>query len=200
MQEIITFAMEIIGTIAFAVSGAYVAIEKKMDMLGVIFLGITTAIGGGIIRDILIGATPPESLTNPLYFFIAAAVSIIVFIPQIREHIDIDSKLIVFIDAIGLGAFTVIGCSKALQFDNFWLSLFLGTLTGVGGGVLRDIFAAQKPVIFVKHFYALASLAGALIYLLVLPCGNILAMSSAIIAVIVLRMLAAKYKWHLPKA
>lgn len=200
MSEKIFFAMEIIGTIAFAMSGAFVAIEKKMDILGVGILGITTAVGGGIIRDTLIGVTPPSSLVDPMYAFIALAVSLIVFIPGIRKLIDLDSKIMVFIDAIGLGAFTVIGCNAALRFDNIWLQLFLGVLTGVGGGVVRDIFAAEKPMIFVRHFYAVASLVGAIAYSILLPYSNIISAIVGITIIVILRMLAAKYKWHLPKA
>jgi len=192
--------MELIGTAAFAMSGAFVAIEKKMDILGVITLGITTAIGGGIIRDVLIGMTPPTSLRNPAFAFIAIVVSVIVFIPSIRKLVNLDSSKMVFIDAVGLAAFTVIGCRTALPFDNFWLQVFLGVLTGVGGGVVRDIFAAQKPMIFVRHFYAAASIAGAVAYSLLQPVNDALSLVVGTVMIIVLRMLAAKYKWHLPKA
>ena len=200
MSAVIFRVMEIMGTVAFAMSGAFVAIEKKMDILGVVILGITTAVGGGIIRDVLIGVTPPTSLVDPLFALIAIGVSLIVFIPKIRNHIDLDSKVMVFVDAVGLGAFTVIGCRTAIPFDNIWLQVFLGVLTGVGGGVLRDVFAAQKPMIFVRHFYALASLAGAILYSAVLPYNDSLAAIMGVALIIVLRLLAATFKWHLPKA
>ena len=141
------FAMEIIGTVAFAMSGAIVAIEKKMDILGVVILGMTTAVGGGIIRDILIGVTPPVSLTNPVYIIVALIVSLIMFIKKVHSKINPDSMLLNFIDAVGLGVFTVVGCNSALGYDNILLQIFLGVLTGVGGGVARDIFAARTPVI-----------------------------------------------------
>ena len=200
MTEIFIKVFEIIGTIAFAMSGAAVAIEKKMDLLGVVSLGITTAIGGGIVRDILIGVTPPVSLCNPLYAIIALFVSIIVFDTKIRKYINMDMPLIVFIDAVGLGAFTIVGCNSAVNFDSILLQIFLGMLTGVGGGVIRDVFAAQRPMIFVKHFYALASMAGAIVYSIILPYNDNAAIISGMIVVVILRMLAAKYKWHLPKA
>ena len=192
--------MELIGTIAFAMSGAFVAIEQKMDILGVIILGITTSIGGGIIRDLLLGIVPPLGLVNPIYSVIAIIVSIIVFIPKIRKHINLDSKFFVFIDAIGLGVFTVSGCIKALPFDNILFQLFLGVLTGVGGGVLRDVFATQKPMIFVRHFYALASLIGALVFMVLQNQSQVIAMIAGVVTIAVLRMLAATFKWHLPKA
>ena len=194
------FVMEIIGTIAFAMSGAMVATDEKMDLLGVVILGITTAVGGGIIRDVLIGVTPPLSLLNPMYITVAAAVSFIMFIPKIRKLINLNSMLAVAVDAVGLGVFTVIGCNAALEFDNMMLQIFLGVLTGVGGGVMRDIFAAKTPMIFVKHFYAMASLAGAIIYSLILPLNSSAAVTAGIFTVVILRILAAKFKWHLPKA
>ena len=199
MSEVF-YVMELIGTIAFAMSGAFVAIEQKMDILGVIILGITTSIGGGIIRDILLGIIPPLGLVNPIYSVIAIIVSIIVFIPKIRKHINLDSKFFVFIDAIGLGVFTVSGCIKALPFDNILFQLFLGVLTGVGGGVLRDVFATQKPMIFVRHFYALASLIGALVFMVLQNQSQVIAMIAGVVTIAVLRMLAATFKWHLPKA
>ena len=191
---------EILGTIAFAASGAMTAIEKKMDLLGVVILGITTAVGGGILRDLLIGSTPPAALQHPAYAFLAFGVSVLVFLPGIRKHIDLDRPFVVFIDAVGLGTFTVIGCKTGASFDNSALQIFLGVMTGVGGGVMRDVFAAEKPMIFVKHFYALASLIGAVCFTLLMPVNEGLSMLIGIFVVVVLRMLAAKYKWHLPKA
>ena len=200
MSESFIKLFEIIGTIVFAMSGAMVAIEKKMDILGVAILGITNAIGGGIIRDVLIGVTPPVSLCNPMYAIIAIAVSLVVFSPKIRRHINMDSMRMVIVDAIGLGAFTIVGCNSAIDFHNILLQIFLGVLTGVGGGVVRDIFAAQKPTIFVKRFYAMASLSGSVLYSFILPYSNSAAIIAGMIAVVVLRILAAKYKWHLPRA
>jgi len=194
------FVFEILGTLAFAISGAMVACEKKMDILGVVILGVTTSVGGGIMRDILIGVTPPSSLVNPVYAGIAIIVSLIVFLPRIRSRVNMESRAFIFIDALGLGTFTVIGCRTAIPFDNVWMQMFLGVLTGVGGGVMRDVFAAQRPFIFVKHFYACASLCGAVLFTVLLPYGENLAMIVPIVLVVVLRMLAAKYKWNLPRA
>lgn len=194
------FILEIIGTIAFAISGAMVAIENKMDILGVLILGVTTAIGGGIIRDILIGSTPPTALINPLYSLIAFGVAAIVFIPAIRRHVNVNHKWFVFIDSLGLGVFTVIGLKTAMPFNNVLFELFLGVLTGVGGGVIRDVFATQKPMIFVRHFYAAASLSGAIVCIILFPINETLAMISGIAVTLILRLLAAQFKWHLPKA
>jgi uncharacterized membrane protein YeiH len=137
-----------------------------MDILGVVILGVTTAIGGGITRDILMGVTPPRSLTNPLYAGIAIAVSLLVFFPPVRGRINVNNMAFVALDALGLGTFTVIGIETAYVLNNIFLQVFLGVLTGVGGGVMRDIFAAEKPMIFIKRFYAVASLIGAIVCVL----------------------------------
>ena len=200
MSDFLMEIMNIIGTIAFAMSGAYVAIEKKMDLLGVVILGITTAVGGGIIRDVLIGVTPPISLVNPEYVIIAIIVSLIMFNKRIHEIINLNNMIMIFVDALGLGAFTIVGCNSAIEFNNIMLQVFLGVLTGVGGGVLRDIFASRTPTIFIKNFYALASLIGGIIYSILLPYNNDVAATIGIVVIVTLRMLAAKYRWNLPKA
>lgn len=202
MDVSVYFILEIIGTIAFAVSGAMVATEKKMDIFGVIILGVTTAVGGGITRDILTGVTPPASLSNPLYALIAIAVSIFAFLPSVRKRINVNSMVAVVIDAMGLGTFTVIGIKAAAEagLDNVLLQVFLGVLTGVGGGVMRDLFAREMPMIFVKHFYAAASTIGALCSVLIYPYHKEAAMIIGILVIVILRILAAKYRWNLPKA
>lgn len=192
--------LEVLGTIAFATSGAMVAIEKKMDILGVIILGTTTAVGGGIIRDILIGVTPPASLRNPMFVLLSIFVSLIVFFPSIRNKIDLNNAAFVIVDAIGLGAFTVVGIEAVASYDSAFLQVFMGVITGVGGGVIRDVFACEKPMIFVRHFYACASICGAVVCTLLYPLNKEGAMLVGIVLTLVLRILAAKYKWHLPKA
>lgn len=207
-MSVITFIFELIGTIAFSVSGALVAIEKKMDLLGVIILGLMTAVGGGILRDILLGQHPPQALANPVYFLVAVAVSILVFLPIVRHFIQSNQKaldiVLLVMDSIGLGVFTVVGIavSKARVPDgNLLLQICIGMLTAVGGGVMRDVLAGQTPFIFIKHFYACASLIGALICAeLWQAIGMIPAMSAGAVTVIILRFLAAKFRWELPKA
>ena len=144
--------LEIIGTIAFSVSGAVVGTKKKMDILGVATMGLITAVGGGIIRDIIIGVVPPTAFRNPIYTFIAILTAIIVFLPFISRRINLDRLIWILTDSIGLGAFTMIGVSTGVSFDNVFLEIFLGVITGIGGGVLRDICSGNIPMIFVKHF------------------------------------------------
>lgn len=191
--------LEIVGTVAFAISGAMIAIKKNMDILGVIILGMTTAVGGGIFRDIIIGKLPPTIFSNPTCAYIAIVVSIITFLPPIRKYVEKYSHLILFVDAIGLGTFTVIGVKMGTNFNNIFLEVFLGLITGTGGGVVRDVFAMEKPSIFVRNFYATASIIGAIFCSLLLDYNENLAMGLGILIIVILRLLGSKYKWHLPK-
>ena len=192
---------EIVGTIAFALSGAYVAIEKHMDIFGVVVLGTTTAVGGGIIRDMILGVTPPIDFQEPVYAGIAILISLIAFIPRLRETLNKpNNPVLLVMDTIGLAVFTVIGVRAGMAFDNVFLAVFVGALTGVGGGVVRDIFANNKPYIFFKHFYACASLIGAALTVLLWNWDKSWAMLIGAVAVFVLRILAARFRWKLPKA
>ena len=202
------FAMEILGTIAFAFSGAMTAIEKKMDIFGVAILGMTTSVGGGIIRDLILGNTPPAAFRRPVYALTGIAVSLILFIPAVRKLMDksegFGDMLMLLMDTIGLGVFTVAGVETALETQpgcGAFLAIFVGVLTGVGGGVLKDLFAGLTPSIFVKHFYATASLIGAIAYMLFWRMmGASAAMIVCVSIVVVLRLLAAIYHWNLPVA
>ncbi len=206
-MDLVFFILEIIGTVAFALSGALTAMKKQMDLLGTIVLGMTTAVGGGIIRDLMIGKIPPTALISPMHALIAIGVSIVAFLPFVqkffvKKHTTYDVILNVA-DAIGLGVFTVIGVNAgftALDEPNLFMSVFLGVLTGVGGGVLRDVMAQTAPTIFVKHFYATASIIGALVCALVHAYWSELAGSIiGTVVVITLRILAMIFKWNLPK-
>lgn len=209
-SEIILLILEIIGTVAFAVSGAFVAIKSKLDVFGVVFIGCVTAVGGGITRDLLIGQNPPAIFDNLYILLIAAITSVFVFVTARITHRKffvgyekIEPTQNVF-DAFGLAAFTVMGTEIAflhgLQ-DNAVLAILLGMLTGVGGGVIRDVLTSTTPYIFKKHIYALASIAGAIIYYVMrlFMTDTLLPSVVAMLAVVVLRLLAAKYRWSLPK-
>lgn len=205
------FVIEIIGTVAFACSGAMVAIEKQLDLLGIIVLGVTTAVGGGMIRDLIIGIQPPTLFVNPVYVLMAfLAVMVIFCIVKFRRMtIRIFSSLTYervmnLLDAIGLGAFTVVGIDTAIEAgygEYRFLMIFLGVITGVGGGILRDIMAGQTPAVLKKHVYACASIAGAVCYVLLMErCGTDVSMIVSAILVVAIRVLARHYKWNLPKA
>ena len=207
-MELFVRILEIIGTLAFAASGALTAMKKQMDLLGVIVLGVVTSIGGGILRDVILGITPPLAFRNPLCAVIAVVTSAVVFIPGIRHRLThnqlhFDAVLLVM-DSIGLGVFTAMGIWNALSFSpdrSTFLLVFVGVLTGVGGGVLRDVLAGNTPYILVKHIYACASLVGAVSCTLlwrILP--EYAAMSISMILVVIIRLLAAHYRWNLPRA
>ena len=205
-MEAFVRVLELIGTVAFSASGALIALKKRMDLLGVIVLGVITAVGGGILRDLILGITPPLAFRDPLCVIVATATSVLLFIPWLRHHLMHNQQLfdtvLLVMDSIGLGVFTVMGIWNALAFDperSTFLLVFVGVLTGVGGGVIRDVLAGNLPFILVKYVYACASLIGALTCALlwrVLP--SYAAMLIGMLLVLVIRLLAAHYHWNLP--
>lgn len=208
MPEQLLLAIEIIGTVAFAVSGAVVGLEKGMDIFGVAILGLTTAVGGGVIRDLVLGNTPPATFRDPVYAVIAICVSIVMFLPAIRRLFDRHHHLydiaMLLMDSLGLGIFTVVGVRTAYASGSehgVFLLVFVGVTTGVGGGILRDVLAGNTPYVFVKHFYATASLIGALLCVFLWPlAGSTWSMVAGAAVVMALRLLAAHYRWSLPRA
>lgn len=207
-MELLVFVLEIIGTVAFAISGALTGLRKNMDIFGVCTLGLTASVGGGVIRDIILGITPPATFTDPIYALVAVITSIIVFFPFVRRMLFKSKRafdvLLLITDSLGLGIFTVYGINTAVNAgfgNNMFLVIFVAALTGVGGGVLRDIFAGDRPYIFVKHIYACASLAGAVLcYFMWGYFGRTWSMLAGFLLVFLIRMLAAHFKWSLPKA
>lgn len=206
--HILSFLTEIIGTVAFSISGAMLAIERNLDLFGVVFLGAVTAIGGGIIRDLLLGQIPPQAFLNYVYLLVAVITALGVFVIshwRSRRGKSIqfmnDTVLNIF-DAAGLGIFSVIGVQNTVNAgfgDNAFFCVFLGLTTGVGGGMLRDVLSRSTPAVLRKHIYALASLAGALCYYLLqiyVPAVSILVST---LLVVVLRVLASHYRWTLPR-
>ena len=200
--------LELIGVISFALSGAMLAIQNEMDILGVCVLGSVTAVGGGITRDLLLGINPPAAFTDYTDVLIAILVSIFIFLPfnqkllRRKSHKAYDTVMLVA-DSIGLGIFTVMGVNLSFSkpdAPSLFMSIFLGVITGVGGGVLRDIMAQQKPYIFVKHFYACAAMIGAaLCAVLRSYIGEFYATIVGFCIIFALRLLAAKFRWKLPK-
>jgi uncharacterized membrane protein YeiH len=207
-MDIFILVLEIIGTIAFAVSGAMVGLKKKMDIFGVAILGLTTAVGGGILRDIILGITPPKTFQNPTYALIAIFISIIVFIPAIHRwlmrRLPTYEKVLMLMDALGLGIFTVIGIRTAFDVSsgfNGFLLIFVGVVTGVGGGIIRDILAGDTPYIFVKQIYASASVIGAISCVILWHyTDSVYAMLTGTVLIVVIRILSAHFKWNLPRA
>lgn len=194
------YFLDLAGAFAFAISGATAARQRRLDLFGICALAFTVACGGGIIRDLCIGAIPPAGLTNWQYLAAAmiAAGLTIHFFPLVQRL----NRPVLFFDTVGLSLFAVTGAEKALHFNhNGEVAVLLGIMTAVGGGVIRDILLNRVPVILEKEIYALAALIGALIVVL----GNYVDWISddwvAIIALTVcftLRMLALRFRWNLP--
>jgi len=206
--ETFILILELAGTMAFAASGAMTGMKKNMDLFGICILALTTAVGGGVIRDLILGNTPPATFRNPVYATVAIATALVLFLPGVRRLLMRDQPLydmaMLLLDTAGLGIFTVMGIriahTVAAQHTLFLL-VFVGVVTGVGGGVIRDIMAGDTPFIFVKHVYASASLAGALLCVALWPyTGEIPAMLAGMALVIVIRLLSAHYHWNLPHA
>ena len=210
--EVFFLILEIAGTISFAISGAMAAIEKRVDLFGVIFLGITTSLAGGIIRDVVIGRVPPAAFSDYKYMTIAIISSLIVFFLAgvYHEHYKNNLELINTInnvfDAAGLGAFTITGANVALLLGyrmNGFFVVFLAMVTGIGGGVLRDLMIGEIPFVLRKRIYAVASLAGGFVYYLLYVKTSMDVTAAAFLGITVvfgLRMMATIFKWNLPKA
>ena len=209
--EIFFSILEIAGTVSFAISGAMAALEKKVDLFGVIVLGITTALAGGIFRDMLVGRVPPAAFSDGTYMKIAFVTSVIVFLAawmfsdKYVNNIQVIDTINNIFDAAGLGAFTITGAKVAMSMgytDNSFFVIFLGMVTGVGGGILRDLMIGEIPFILRKRIYAVASLLGGCIYYVLLS-KNVADMTAAFIGIGIvfsLRMLATIFRWNLPKA
>ena len=210
-MEKLMFVLELIGVAAFAVSGAMTAMEKKADAFGVIFLAVTTALGGGIVRDILLGELPPRMFTSYTYVLVAVIAAVIVFCDafmrreKYRSNADKLDAVNNMFDAVGLAVFTVSGMNMAITANgmtNPFLLVVMGMVTGVGGGMLRDMMLGAMVKVMRKRIYAVASLAGGVLYyfLLKLDVSAVLSTIIAMLFIFALRVLATVFKWNLPTA
>jgi len=199
--EFFIYILDLFGTMAFAVTGAFKAIEHKADIVGIIILATITGVAGGTIRDVILGKDLPNSLIDPSYVIITVVSAIVIFLlhSKMKKHWNIFLKF----DAIGLGVFTVIGATFAYNMFgmNFLVIVLSGMLTAIGGGILRDVFVSQTPIVFVKELYASASFLGAAVfYLVILLTNDVYAGTiSGLLLATGLRMIAMKYNWNLPK-
>ena len=195
------YVLDLFGTMAFAVTGAFKAIEHRADIVGIIILATITGLAGGTIRDVLFGKTLPNSLIDPTYVIITVISAIVLFLlySKMKKHWNIFLKF----DAVGLGVFTVIGATFAYNLFgmNFLIIVLSGMLTGIGGGILRDVFVNQTPIVFVKDLYASASFIGAIVFYFTLLITNEV-YAATILGIILttgLRLVAMKYNWNLPR-
>ena len=209
MDATIISAMEIIGTVAFAISGSIIAARYGLDLFGIILVGCITAVCGGIIRDIMLGHFPAYIFSDKTLLFIAAVTSLAVFIIAYLnsdkfEKLErvIESANIIF-DAIGLAAFSVAGIEVTFGAgygENALLSISMGVITGIGGGIIRDILVNEIPYVLKKHIYALASITGCITYYFTKQSGyKVLSLIVSVTVIILIRLLAARYHWKLPK-
>ena len=199
-SEFFIYVLDLFGTVAFAITGAFKAIEKKFDIVGILVLATITGVAGGTIRDVILGRIP-NSIADPTYIVATIASGIIIFFlySRLKKHWNLFLKF----DAIGLGVFTIIGATFAYNVFglNFLAILLAGILTAAGGGILRDIFVNQVPIVFVKEFYLSASFIGIAIFSIILYFTEDIYYATivGIILTTSLRLIAIKYNWNLPK-
>lgn len=191
--------IDVLGTLAFALSGALLGVRKRFDLFGILFLSFVAGITGGLMRDVLIGALPPAAFANVHYSLIAIAAGLITFFWY--RSVAAWARLILLVDAVGLAMFSVAGAQKAIEFGiNPPMAALLGMLTGIGGGMARDILAGEIPFVLQRDLYAIAALAGAAIvsggHVLAVPSLYALLMGAA--ACILLRVMAIYRGWKLP--
>ena len=192
--------LDYLGTIAFAVTGASKAIAHKADIFGIIVLATVVGVGGGVTRDVIFGRFP-TAFSDPIYVGLTVGVGIVMFFLYIKFKKQMSIWLV--FDAVGLGVFSILGASIAYHVDglNFLPMLFGGMITAIGGGILRDVFVREIPIVFVKEVYAIASIIGIVVFYVVLLFDVDVQISSVIgiVAATGIRLLAMKYNWNLPK-
>ncbi len=195
------YLFDLFGTMIFAITGAVMGVRCKFDFLGVIVFACTVGVGGGMLRDMLLGATPVAAYTNEVYLIICICTGVIMFF--ISPKVVGRWRIIMFCDAIGLGVFTALGVAKGAMYGVGPVGQILsGVLSAVGGGVIRDIMARRIPAVLTSDFYATASLIGGLIYVLLelTPVSFFVRFFICLGTVITLRLLAIKFNMSLPKA
>ncbi|RXJ45836.1 trimeric intracellular cation channel family protein [Gelidibacter gilvus] len=192
--------LDILGTIAFTISGVSVAMNKKMDPFGVLIIAFVTAVGGGTLRDILIGVTPVTWMTNMTYVYVIFAAT--VFTVAFKRKINYLRTSLLLFDSIGIGLYTVVGIEKGLSAGlHPFICISLGTITACFGGVIRDILSNEIPVIFrTKEIYATACILGGITYFLLrqLPIDDNVVFMIAGAVVISVRLIAVKFNISLP--
>lgn len=192
------FVIEFLGTFAFAISGIRSASSKNFDWFGGYVVGLATAIGGGTIRDVMLGQVP-FWMTNSIYLICTGA-ALLTFV-MLKKLFTRLSKTWALFDTLGLALFTIAGIQKTLEAGfPFWVAIIMGCITGAAGGVMRDVFVNETPLIFRKEIYAIACIIGGLVYQLcyMLNLSVEVAVVSTFVTVVVVRLLAVKYSISLP--
>lgn len=198
MDNMFLFIIEVIGTIAFAISGIRMAASKRFDWFGAYIVGLVTAIGGGTLRDVLLDAPVFWMQT---WWYLAVTGLALAFVIIFRQSLVKNLRALLLFDTIGLALFVVIGIQKSLTFDfPIWVAISMGMITGAFGGVIRDILINEEPRFFREDIYATACLAGGGVYWLTLECGGSEMFQQILCAttVILLRICAIRFHWQLP--
>ncbi len=209
MNSLIMVIIENVGLIAFAISGAVVAAKKDMDLFGINLMALVTATGGGLIRDIIIDRIPPVMFVNPSLTIITLITANIAFVvmylkkPMPKGITPVYDKLLFWLDTLGLAAFTVDGAFAGIYSDysdNLFLVAFLGVITGIGGGLIRDVLADKVPYVLVKHVYAIACIAGSAVTVLLwkFTGSELISSICGFSTIVLLRFLAMHFEWNLP--
>ncbi|MGA1861362.1 trimeric intracellular cation channel family protein [Deferribacter thermophilus] len=194
------YLFDLVGTAAFAASGAVAGVRKKMDLYGVIFLGVVTAVGGGTLRDIVVGRIPPFIFRDYNYLIISILVSLMTF--YFHRLIERRFKFLLIMDALGLGIFTVIGTSIGMEYNIGMIgSVFLGVMTGTFGGMIRDVLQQEVPLVLQREIYASACIVGGFFYLLAHKMGlsETFSVTLAVLVVFSIRLISIFKNWNLPK-
>ena len=198
--EQIIYALDLFGVAVFAISGSLAAGKKRMDIFGVIVLGLVTALGGGTLRDILLNSGPVFWIDNRIYLLIGIIASGFTFV--FVQRLSFSKRSLLFPDALGLAVFTLIGAAKTLSVtDSGSLAIVMGTMTGVAGGMIRDVLSAEVPLVLRKEVYATASLCGAMVYVLMneMELPGIVCLISPIVTTLSIRLAAIYWGLSLPQ-
>ena len=210
-MDTVIFLIQCLGVVSFAISGTIIAISKKSDFVGALIISFLTVFGGGFIRDLTLGITPPHIFFDREYHLLAL---IVLVVSTVCFHLAFSKKAssfmfrhkndfwLNFFDAIGLAIFCIFGIKTAINYgygENYGLLIFVGGITGAGGGILRDLFANEIPMVFRKHVYLLPTILGACIYVFtykIIP--EPISLIVSILFIIVLRVFAIIFRWNLP--
>ena len=212
LSSLLFFITEYIGLATMAISGAIIAIEKRLDMVGVWFLSLMSALGGGVLRDVLLGDFPPRFFRNYPWVLVVTIASMAVFLlaktwrswwkPTVKAVVE---KINNIFDAIGLAAFTLSGVQLALEaghVNNVLICTFMGTVTGIGGGIMRDVMVMQTPMVLRKRVYATAAILGAVLYwgMIKIEIPLVLSWIIGMLLIVGIRVLATVFHWNMPHA
>jgi len=201
IRKHVVLAADLAGTVVFAIEGATAALHAGLDLLGVLVLSFTVALGGGIVRDLLIGSTPPSAIRDWRYPVLAFIAGLFTFLLHARVE-AVPPWLLTTLDAAGLALFAVAGAEKALECQiNPFIAMLMGAITGCGGGVMRDILLARVPMVLVANIYASAALLGAAVLVVSrrLGCPPAVAATLGGVACFAVRVAAVRYNWQLPR-